>query len=317
MLLVRPCRSALLILVIAVNAGCGGSDKLTGPDKQVPAPNYVRLQSDAGDYIGDGRSYAYDQANAIIGVVASGGSFTISVNGDESWFGLFQTTTAASQLVRGTYPDGVDWFGEGRGCGGQSGALTIDSVTYVAGALTQVDLRFEQRCNGFTAALHGTIHWRADDTTKPPGPLRPIPTGLWQPPGAIPAGNYVYLQSDAGDYIGSGFTYSYDQGISVSSSGNRMSIAVADWGGDFEAMNVLDHFEQGYYGGLHRFPFNNPTKGGLSWIGNGRGCNTLTGWYAIDQITYSGTSITSIDLRFEQHCEGGTAALRGVVHWRA
>ena len=73
----------------------------------------------------------------------------------------------------------------------------------------------------------------------------------------------------------------------------------------------------GYYGDLRRFPFHNPIKGGLSWYGNGRGCNTLTGWFAVDKAIYTGTTLTAIDIRFEQHCEGLVPALRGAIHWTA
>jgi hypothetical protein len=49
--------------------------------------------------------------------------------------------------------------------------------------------------------------------------------------------------------------------------------------------------------------------------GQGRGCNTLTGWFAIDSYTLTAGALTGIDLRFEQHCEGGTPALHGQLHW--
>jgi hypothetical protein len=32
-------------------------------------------------------------------------------------------------------------------------------------------------------------------------------------------------------------------------------------------------------------------------------------------VTYDGSTVTAIDLRFEQHCAGSTAALRGEIHW--
>jgi hypothetical protein len=73
--------------------------------------------------------------------------------------------------------------------------------------------------------------------------------------------------------------------------------------------------EVGYYPDLRRYPFHNPVKGGLSWYGEGRGCGALTGWFAVDSVTYDGSTVTAIDLRFEQHCAGSTAALRGEIHW--
>jgi hypothetical protein len=124
--------------------------------------------------------------------------------------------------------------------------------------------------------------------------------------------------SDADDYIGGGQTYSYSEAtvtIGVTTTGGRLSVSVAGWNGVFQAMNTLSRLERGYYPDLQRWPFHNPRKGGLDWSGNGRGCNTLTGWFAIDRVTYTGSTLTAVDLRFEQHCEGGTAALRGAIRW--
>jgi hypothetical protein len=87
------------------------------------------------------------------------------------------------------------------------------------------------------------------------------------------------------------------------------------WNGDFQAMTSLGQLQPGYYGGLQRYPFHNPVKGGLSWYGDGRGCNTLAGWFVVDSVTYSAGNLASIDLRFEQHCEGVGAALHGAIHW--
>jgi len=35
----------------------------------------------------------------------------------------------------------------------------------------------------------------------------------------------------------------------------------------------------------------------------------------VDGVTYSGATLTSLDLRFEQHCEGLAPALHGQIHW--
>ena len=82
-------------------------------------------------------------------------------------------------------------------------------------------------------------------------------------------------------------------------------------------MNSRNDLQPGYYADLRRYPFHNPARGGLSWSGEGRGCNTLIGWFAVDSVTYLDGVLTAIDLRFEQHCGGGTPALHGVVRWAA
>jgi hypothetical protein len=309
---------------------CGGSP--TGPD--APVPNFVQLQSDFGDYIGAGLSYSYGQANAILTVTAAGGRLAIDVQGDEQWSGVFQSPDGQAQLRPGThsalerYPfnnpalGGLSWSGEGRGCNTLVGSFTIDSLTYTGTTLAAIDLRFEQHCEGGTAALRGTIHWRGDDATRPPGPVFPVPAALWQPgAGATSAtGSYVYLTSDFGDYIGAGGAYTYTPdvaAISVTGNGGHVEVRVngTEWSGDFQGMIGLDRLEAGYYGGLHRYPFLNPAKGGLQWSGQGRGCNRLIGWFAVDQITHTNGVLTALDLRFEQHCEAGAPALHGRIHW--
>jgi hypothetical protein len=301
-------------------AGCGGDGPTEPPDP--PLPNFVRLESDPEDYIGGGLDYEYTQANAIITVTATGRHLSLRIQGDEWWFAELEAPGTATRLQPGTYSNlhrgNLDWSGEGRGCNTIAGSFVIDRVTYDATeALTALDLRFEQHCEGGAAALHGTIHWRSDDTTSPPKQVTPVPSGLWDSPTPTD-GRFVYLQSDAGDYIGSGFTYSYtgaNSTIDVTSSGRHITVSVDGWGGNFEAMNSVSRIEPGYYPDLIRWPFHNPTKGGLDWSGQGRGCNTLRGWFAVDEVTYTGSEITALRMRFEQHCEGGTPALRGVIRW--
>ena len=328
MRVVRSVPFAPFLLVVAAAIGCG--DSVTAPDP--PPPNSVRLQSDPQDYIGQGRSYEYTSANASITVTATGRHLSVVVDGDESWVADFEGPASTTRLQVGTYSNltrypfhdaqrgGLSWSGEGRGCNTLTGSFTIDSVTYRGDTLTALDLRFEQHCEGGTAALRGTIHWRSDDRTRPAGPAA-IPSTLWRPPaGATPAsGDFVYLQSDAGDYIGGGATYTYTQAnssIVVTATGRHLSVGVEGWSGDFEAMNTVSRIEPGYYPDLIRWPFHNPAKGGLSWFGQGRGCNTLEGWFAVDRVTYVGNTLTALEMRFEQHCDGSTPALRGAIRWR-
>jgi hypothetical protein len=291
------------------------------------AGNYVYLQSDAADYIGQGQTYSYTPANATLTVTMASGVLTVGVKGSEQWTGNFQIMNTLTQLQPGHYSGlqrypvrnpafgGINWSGQGRVCNTLQGWFVVDSVTYVSGALTAVDLRFEQRCKGDSAALHGTIHWTSTSTT--------VPLELWQPaPGATPAtGNYVYLQSDVGDYIGHGLTYTYTQAtavLSVTANAGHLSVAVdgnENWTSDFQTMNTLTQLQPGSYVGLQRYPFHDPALGGLDWSGEGRGCNTLKGGFIVDSVTYVSATLTAIDLRFEQHCEGGSTALHGAVHW--
>lgn len=317
----------------------GDTDAVVPPAAQPPAPppqgSYVLLNSDTDDYIGAGEDYVYSKADSILTVTAVDAHLTVDVDGDEGWTGDFLLPDSFLELQTGVYDNltrypfhdpvvgGLNWSGEGRGCNELDATLTIDSVTYDAGNLTDIGLTFEQYCEGATPALRGQIRWDASDTTTPPGPVTTPPANLWEPmQGSTPAtDNYIYLTSQAGDFIGAGADYLYTDAtatITVDAAVGRVSVSVTgpeDWNGEFQGMNFLTELEAGYYGDLQRYPFHNPVKGGLSWSGEGRGCNTLTGWFVVDSITYTGAAVTAIDLRFEQHCEGGTPGLFGEIHW--
>jgi hypothetical protein len=70
----------------------------------------------------------------------------------------------------------------------------------------------------------------------------------------------------------------------------------------------------GLYGHLSGLPPTNPTRGGMDVVRSGGSCTTASGWVVVDQVTITGTSLTSVDLRFEHRCNGAAAALRGQVH---
>lgn len=308
------------------------------PTRATPASgNYIHLESSGGDYIGAGGTYTYTAANAMLSFAATGANLNVRVDGDEGWWGDFAAMQGLSRLEKGYYgglqrhpfhnpvKGGLSWSGEGRGCNTLLGWFVVDHVAYEGNAMVALDLRFEQRCEGGTSALRGKIHWTVNDATTVPGPVRPPPAGLWQPAASsLPtSGNYIYLQSMLGDYIGGGQTRTFTDSnsvLSVSSNGAKLTVGVSNgswYNGDFVGMNTLSQLEPGYYGDLQRWPFHNPVKGGMSWSGDGRGCNTLTGWFVIDKITYLQGSLTEVDMRFEQHCEGGAPALRGRIRWNA
>ena len=276
------------------------------------------------------------------------GSVTVVISGQT------RTTTGSQQIDRTGF-NRVSITGV---CPGLDGPAGLDSATTLSmdpvscppsnQSCGPVTLRYESGIGNLvqdtlTLTLTGTasgcgqsLRFTATFTGRPIGapascdtptgsaPTNPPPSGLWQPaPGSTPAaGNYVYLQSEQGDYIGQGQTLTYTPAvaaISVSAVCNRLTIIVGNqtWRGDFQGMSGTVQLQPGYYGNLQRYPFHNPAYGGLSWSGGGRGCNTLTGWFVVDGVTYNSGTLSTMDLRFEQHCEGGTAALHGQIHWNA
>ena len=352
----RRIRSLVPLSALLVVAACGDEElnfqgssadtfRIAQPPAAAPPPpppppppeegTVVILNSDTGDYVGQGLDYTYTLADSEISITVESARLTIDIEGDENWRGDFQLPDDYNRLETGSYPNltrypfhnaiigGLDWSGEGRGCNTLDATMTIDSVVYDGDTLTDIELSFEQYCEGNSPALRGQIRWDADDPTTPPGPASRPPGELWAPvPGTTPdTGNYVVLVSEQGDFVGGGSNYLYTDEtavITVGGASGRASVAVEgaeSWRGEFQAMNVIPDLEVGYYGDLQRYPFHNPVKGGLSWTGEGRGCNRLEGWFNVDSVTYTGDTLTSIELRFRQNCEGNTSGLLGAIRW--
>ena len=338
----------LLVTLSACGGGGGGSPTptpsppvSTPPAVPTPVPEAkittISLRSDAGDWLGLGKNMVYNKTNAKIEITAQKNQLVVRVDGDESWTGVFQTGgTEQTQLKVGMVADaaryidkqdwsknGLTWFGEGRSCSSATGWFAIDSVAYSNGALSQISLRFERHCNGAAAALRGEVKYYAEDASKPPPPAMPVPSTLWRPPADLAngTGSYAYFESDEGDFVGLGKTYRYDDRsarISVSGSHINLVISVSgneQWSAELRGMEMQQKLEPGYYPGITGSRFHNPVKGGLSWTGEGRGCRESTGWFAIDSVVTDGYDVVGFDLRFEQHCEGRAAALRGVIHY--
>ena len=74
----------------------------------------------------------------------------------------------------------------------------------------------------------------------------------------------------------------------------------------------------GTYSGAERYPFQSPTKPGLSVSGSGRGCNQLTGRFVVLELVLSPLGeVEHLAIDFEQHCEGGPAALIGSIRFHS
>jgi hypothetical protein len=141
----------------------------------------------------------------------------------------------------------------------------------------------------------------------------PIPGGLWDANPAVGAGqSYVVIDGTPGDPVTQGTDHLYTQAdsvIGVAQSSGLVTVTVGadqSWGGGFKAMAGVDPAAVGYYPNVTRYPFHDSTVGGMSWSGFS-GCNTLTGWFAIDDIAMVVGSVSRLTLRFSQSCDGGPA----------
>jgi hypothetical protein len=299
--------------------------------------NYMYLQGKDGSYILGDYTLVYTPLNAQFSLTTGGSELTAHVQGDTSWIARFKPMVSLEQLQPGFYdlPFGgssakgdFTFGGDGRGCSPTMGWFVVDSVTYSAGSLTAIDLRFKQQCLWLGEVLepvYGKIHWRADDTTMPPGPQNPPPAGLWEAPAsAVPAsGNFFYLESDPDDFVGIGNTFNYTPANATFQfetwTGGAVNLRVThptqtDFNLTLKRMNSISRLAPGYYPSVDSAVGGNPTIGGLSLSG-GISCSRVNGWFVIHHITFSGDTVTSIDATFEQHCEELTPAARGRIRW--
>ena len=127
----------------------------------------------------------------------------------------------------------------------------------------------------------------------------------------------AYLKSTAGDWIGQGLTYSYDEANTAFTTTVGQSVqvrieGVEQWTAQF-ALPQNGTWEPGTYGFAQRYPFQAPSQPGLSFSGEGRGCNTLSGWFEIIEIEIIGSSVIRLAVDFLQHCEGGASSLFGAI----
>jgi|GEM_PF-634656 len=135
----------------------------------------------------------------------------------------------------------------------------------------------------------------------------------------------LFLNSQSGDYIGQGqqrtldptgatFTPSRNNKNGVSFSVIAPGLATW-WYLDLAAPNNAP-LTAGVYEGATRYPFESISNPGLALYGDGRGCNTLTGRFVVFEATYANDgSVLTFAADFEQHCEGGQAALFGSIRY--
>lgn len=282
-----------------------------------------------GDPIARGAQLEYVDADALLRAEVSSVGVQVTVEGDETWQGVFGLRPS-EKLKPGHYPVDpsstlssakLNWSSLGNECGSRTGWFDVDAIRYQADALSEISLRFEQHCQGEWPALRGQLHW-SQANLKPPGPLQPPPVDLWRAEAsATPSsGAYVYLEGQAGDFVSGGRAQTFTRsnaGLFLTDGQSGVGLMVQGdtiWSGHFSAMRGVERLRPGYYGPFRRNHFN-PAVGGLLWGGDGRGCNFASGWFVVDQVRYVDDLVSALDLRFEQHCEGREPALHGQIHW--
>src|SRR5688500_18596931 len=132
------------------------------------------------------------------------------------------------------------------------------------------------------------------------------------------------IDSEPGDYVGGGQQLTYTPGTATFEfypyAPGYVSLRVLGPSGDFWILSLAAAgsapLAVGTYENAQRSA--DATHPGLDVGGQGRGCNATTGRFEITEIAHDvNGAVSTIAVSFEQHCEGGPAALFGEVRYQA
>lgn len=128
----------------------------------------------------------------------------------------------------------------------------------------------------------------------------------------------VILYSQPGDYIGGGGGQQQSGTVTASGSSTHLAFNFLGFSADFSAPSGENLVTGSSFSGATRYPFNSSTRPGISISGNGRGCNTVKGWFEVKEALYDGSGQPArIAIDFRQNCEGGTPALIGAIRYNS
>jgi hypothetical protein len=127
--------------------------------------------------------------------------------------------------------------------------------------------------------------------------------------------------SEVGDYIGGGVQQAFDTragdrvDAALSADGGALSVSVSSKASfTMTFVSPAGPLQPGVYTGAQRAPFREAGRPGIEVSGSGRGCNTISGSFEVRELTTGADgSVQRAWIVYEQHCEGGTAALFGEV----
>jgi hypothetical protein len=303
-------------VIVGVGAAAGLLGAFTAPAQAATgAPKAVTsysFTSADGDYIGQGGSGSYTAPDATVAVGGTAASLVVRVqSGSDDW--TADLAAPRGDVLRpGVYRDaerapfrtgrapGLDVSGDGRGCNEVYGQFTINQIaTDDSGAVTLLDASFTQHCESATApALKGTVKFNAF-------PLS------------------YHFASDPGDWVGGGVTKTYTNSTTVfgfTGAPNGFGYSVSglrdNWTVSFSDVSGAPLVAGRTYTTTR---FGDADHARLDVGGDGRGCNESSGTLTVTKLSTDPATgnITSLAATFTQHCENGTPALNGTIHYFA
>jgi hypothetical protein len=213
------------------------------------------------------------------------------------------------------------------GCG-VLGNVSIAGIAWDGDRLNEVKATFIGHCEN-SGPVSGCLHYVRDGWTggTPPQPAAAkASVGSIEP--CMTGGNVAYLFGDDADYIHPGADVvnggSWTSMLSTSDDYLTLHVTPAGsqhggwWTLDFSTKQLGAPLAPGIYENAERASFASAAHPGIDVSGDGRGCNTLSARFQIHEATFaSAGKLSSFTASFEQHCETGSATLRGCVHYSA
>jgi hypothetical protein len=132
----------------------------------------------------------------------------------------------------------------------------------------------------------------------------------------------VVMLSDSGDWVGGGthrVFHSRNAHITLSGGAGYVTVSVSGGtSGDYYDLDFAappgQQLVPAVYVEAQRAPFREAGHAGIDISGSGRGCNTIEGSFEVREISVgAGGAVERLWVIYEQHCEGGGAALFGEV----
>jgi len=137
---------------------------------------------------------------------------------------------------------------------------------------------------------------------------------------------FMHYVSPQGDYIGGGKTVIMDSSSAVFTPTNydnslnaiTLSIDGNTWWSFDIAAPAGENLQVKKYINATRYPFQGPLTAGLSFTGDGRGCNQSIGDFEVLELSYNADkSVKSLAVNFNQRCENTMPPLNGVIRYHS
>ena len=256
----------------------------------------------------NGTATTYAAPTATFSTSGDAQHLTVLVESGANWFHIDLAAPRGQSLTRGIYSraerasfrtgraPGMDFSGNGSGCGEVWGSFTIRQIGFGDdGKVNLLDATLSHRCDAADAPLTTvTLLLDAEPWT------------------------YTYA-STPGDFLGQGLKHTfYGHTSDFALTGNRTGLEYAvsgdreDW-----AIRLAPATGQTLAAGIYETArFAGPGVVGLDIGGNGRGCNTSHGTIIIHNLrTDDDGDVTGLWATYTQYCGSATAPLKGTIRW--